>query len=73
MREKIRSKTLERAGKNKVSLHSATKTSDIKGYSQLHIPTRMGLGLLFSDKNYPKLAKNLLLLRCSAATTALCD
>lgn len=56
MRKKIQSKTRERAEKEKYSLYSALKTSGTKGYPQLHMPTRMGLGLFFSDKDYPKLA-----------------
>lgn len=35
-------------GKKKDLWNGASKTSEIKGYPQMHMPIRMGLGLYFS-------------------------
>lgn len=52
--------TKQKSGKNREEegrRKSASKTSEIKGYSELHMPTRMGLGLFSGDKDYPRLVE----------------
>jgi len=54
-------------GKKKDLRNSASKSGEIKGYPQLHMPTMIGLGLFFSDK----LSKISRAETANSATTAL--